>query len=123
MKSMSLLLAMLLGSLLMVGSAIPNATAGSLPAEKAACATTQTAGAQTAAACGRCGDGFCAAQCGETAGNCPKDCGVVESFALACGKCGDGHCTAQCGETATSCPKDCGVESQRSTARLAIPAR
>lgn len=118
MKSMSLLLGILLGSLLMVGSAIPSATAGSLPAVKAACATTQTA-----AACGRCGDGFCAAQCGETAENCPKDCGVVESFALACGKCGDGHCTAQCGETATSCPKDCGVESQRSTARLAIPAR
>jgi hypothetical protein len=62
--------------------------------------------------CGRCGDGYCAAQCGETATSCPKDCGgSVESLACAdsrCGKCGDGYCAAQCGETATSCPRDCG---------------
>ena len=28
-------------------------------------------------ACGRCGDGYCSKRCGETAANCPKDCGVV----------------------------------------------
>jgi hypothetical protein len=27
--------------------------------------------------CGRCGDGSCVASCGETATNCPKDCGVA----------------------------------------------
>lgn len=118
MKMISLLLALLLGSLLTIGGAIPTANAGNQLSGKAACETTQTA-----AACGRCGDGFCAVQCGETAENCPKDCGVVESVLLACGKCGDGKCTAQCGETSTSCPKDCGVESQRSVARFSLPGR
>jgi hypothetical protein len=28
-----------------------------------------------APACGKCGDGYCAKQCGETAQSCPKDCG------------------------------------------------
>ena len=28
-------------------------------------------------ACGKCGDGYCAKQCGETATSCPKDCGVA----------------------------------------------
>ena len=68
------------------------------------------------AACGKCGDGYCAKQCGETAQSCPKDCGTVERVQgerLACGKCGDGRCTPQCGETSQSCPKDCGVESDR----------
>lgn len=113
----SLLSAVLLGSVLAIGAAIPTASAGALLSGKA-CDTTQTA-----AACGKCGDGFCAAQCGETAANCPKDCGVVEAVLLACGKCGDGTCTPQCGESSTSCPKDCGVESQRSMARLVLPAR
>lgn len=27
------------------------------------------------AMCGRCGDGYCAKQCGETAQSCPADCG------------------------------------------------
>jgi hypothetical protein len=27
--------------------------------------------------CGRCGDGYCAKQCGETAQSCPADCGGV----------------------------------------------
>jgi hypothetical protein len=27
--------------------------------------------------CGRCGDGYCAKQCGETATSCPKDCGTA----------------------------------------------
>ncbi len=27
--------------------------------------------------CDRCGDGFCSKRCGETAANCPKDCGVI----------------------------------------------
>lgn len=66
--------------------------------------------AAEAAACGRCGDGYCAKQCGENAQSCPTDCGVEE--ARACGKCGDGYCARQCGETAQSCPKDCGVETQ-----------
>lgn len=68
------------------------------------------------AACGKCGDGYCAKQCGETSKSCPADCGV-EREQLACGKCGDGRCTPQCGETATSCPKDCGVESERLVVR------
>jgi hypothetical protein len=29
-----------------------------------------------AARCGRCGDGQCVRQCGETATSCPADCGV-----------------------------------------------
>jgi hypothetical protein len=33
----------------------------------------------TAASCGRCGDGSCVPQCGETALSCPKDCGGSES--------------------------------------------
>ncbi len=122
MKIISLMLALLLGSLLTIGGAIPAANAGNQMAGKAACETEQTSGV-AAAACGRCGDGFCAVQCGETAKNCPKDCGVVESVLLACGKCGDGRCTPQCGETATSCPKDCGVESQRAVVRLSLPGR
>lgn len=69
------------------------------------------------ASCSKCGDGYCAKQCGETAQSCPKDCGTVESVQLACGKCGDGHCTPQCGETSASCPKDCGVESDGSVAK------
>jgi uncharacterized low-complexity protein len=28
-------------------------------------------------ACGKCGDGYCAKQCGETATSCPRDCGVA----------------------------------------------
>lgn len=75
------------------------------PSKGRVCAT------QTAA-CGKCGDGYCAKQCGETAQSCPADCGV-DRVRLACGKCGDGRCTPQCGETATTCPKDCGVESTR----------
>lgn len=30
-----------------------------------------------AAACGKCGDGQCVRQCGETATSCPIDCGVT----------------------------------------------
>jgi hypothetical protein len=30
-----------------------------------------------APACGKCGDGYCAKQCGETATSCPKDCGTA----------------------------------------------
>ena len=67
-----------------------------------------------ALACGKCGDGQCVKQCGETATSCPKDCGGIAtaSTAVACGKCGDGKCVPQCGETATSCPRDCGVTSK-----------
>lgn len=77
--------------------------------------TSNESGKQTqpAKACGRCGDGQCVRQCGETPTSCPKDCGVPSSDvasakAAACGRCGDGQCVRQCGETATSCPKDCG---------------
>ena len=28
--------------------------------------------------CGRCGDGFCAATCGENALTCPRDCGTTD---------------------------------------------
>lgn len=78
--------------------------------------TAQKPCASATAACGKCGDGYCAKQCGETAQSCPKDCGTVER--LACGKCGDGRCTPQCGETAQSCPKDCGVETKSLVADL-----
>ncbi len=27
--------------------------------------------------CGRCGDGYCAKTCGETATSCPRDCGTA----------------------------------------------
>lgn len=91
--------ASLLSALLLFVTALAFAAT---PLEKEPCASTT-------AACGKCGDGYCAKQCGETAQSCPKDCGTVER--LACGKCGDGRCTPQCGETAQSCPKDCGVES------------
>lgn len=87
---------------------LPAAIAGA-PGEKGACAT---GAAMAASACGKCGDGRCTPQCGETSASCPKDCGVADtSSKLACGKCGDGRCTPQCGETSTSCPKDCGVTS------------
>jgi hypothetical protein len=100
--------AVLFASVLMIGAGVPTAAAGELQAEKA-CATAQTA----TAACGKCGDGRCTPQCGETAESCPKDCGVVSTELAACGKCGDGRCTPQCGETSLSCPKDCGVETQQ----------
>ncbi|CAN5855218.1 hypothetical protein BH20ACI4_BH20ACI4_34040 [soil metagenome] len=29
---------------------------------------------ETAATCGKCGDGYCNPRCGENAQNCPKDC-------------------------------------------------
>jgi len=37
--------------------------------------------ADTQERCGRCGDGYCNPSCGESALNCPKDCGVVERVA------------------------------------------
>lgn len=38
---------------------------------------------QSAAACGRCGDGACVKSCGENAKTCPADCGGVPSEAVA----------------------------------------
>ncbi|MEO7672571.1 MAG: hypothetical protein ABIU09_00660 [Pyrinomonadaceae bacterium] len=32
---------------------------------------------EIAGGCGKCGDGYCAKQCGETATTCPRDCGGV----------------------------------------------
>lgn len=44
-----------------------------------ACEELASASAEAANACGRCGDRYCATQCGENAVNCPKDCaGVAE---------------------------------------------
>ncbi len=47
-----------------------------LPAPVATTTVESSAPAQELL-CGRCGDGFCAATCGETATSCPKDCGTV----------------------------------------------
>ncbi len=41
-------------------------------ADNAACES----GRDMASACGKCGDGYCNPRCGETATNCPRDCGV-----------------------------------------------
>lgn len=62
-------------------------------------------------ACGKCGDGYCNPRCGESATNCPADCGGTTSVAPPCGKCGDGYCNPRCGETATNCPRDCGTSA------------
>ncbi len=35
-----------------------------------------SAACEIAGSCGKCGDGYCAKQCGENARNCPRDCGV-----------------------------------------------
>ncbi|MCA1714596.1 MAG: hypothetical protein LC715_05600 [Gammaproteobacteria bacterium] len=90
---------------LLVGVAVPTATASG-PGVDNTCAVTETS------ACGKCGDGHCTPQCGETAQSCPKDCGGVDTIKLACGKCGDGRCTPQCGENAETCPKDCGYSAK-----------
>ena len=58
---------------------LPAALAGA-PGEEGACATPT---AMSASACGKCGDGRCTPQCGETSTSCPKDCGVTSSGALA----------------------------------------
>jgi hypothetical protein len=83
---------------------------------------------QLAKACGKCGDGQCVKQCGETPTSCPRDCGisspsVKSSKAAACGKCGDGQCVKQCGETATSCPKDCGGSGVPSITKAALASK
>ena len=45
-----------------------------------------------------CGNGFCAAEVGETCGTCAADCGACT--------CGDGRCA---GESCSTCPSDCGA--------------
>ena len=35
---------------------------------------------ESAESCGRCGDGYCAPGCGETAASCPKDCGIESEY-------------------------------------------
>lgn len=104
-RKFGFLSAPLLAMVLMMGAFVPGAAADR--SRDASPCDVQVA------ACGKCGDGYCARQCGETAQSCPKDCGVERAIQLACGKCGDGYCAKQCGETAKSCPKDCGVESER----------
>lgn len=39
--------------------------------------TTRTEPSDASSMCGRCGDGYCAKQCGETATSCPRDCGTA----------------------------------------------
>ncbi len=75
-----------------------------------------------------CGDCKCDAACGETLGNCPKDChscgdGIVSPGEIDCGctldacrcptggsGCGDGCCMGSiCKEDPASCPQDCGT--------------
>lgn len=47
----------------------------------------EQAKAPAPARCGKCGDGQCVPQCGETAQSCPRDCGVPsESLVKQCGE-------------------------------------
>ncbi len=90
------------------------------PATDAAPAPAGQASA-VAAACARCGDGYCARSC-ENERTCPADCAPQTVAAVRCGKCGDGTCVPQCGETALSCPVDCGG-SETSSATETKPAK
>ncbi len=66
-------------------------------------------GAVATARCGKCGDGACVPQCGETAASCPIDCGTPSTSATqvaSCQRCGDGYCAPSC-ENERTCPADC----------------
>ncbi len=87
-----------------------SAQSGLVDDDRVAALCTSDDGVETAAACGKCGDGYCNPRCGETASSCPRDCGATTLAAAGCGRCGDGYCSPSC-ETAASCPKDCGNTS------------
>jgi uncharacterized low-complexity protein len=62
--------------------ALPFALVAVLAVLPAAMATPTVESSESSAPaseslCGRCGDGFCAKTCGETATSCPKDCGTA----------------------------------------------
>jgi hypothetical protein len=44
--------------------------------ESAGAAADNACRSELAAACGKCGDGRCVKQCGETPTSCPADCGI-----------------------------------------------
>jgi hypothetical protein len=53
----------------------PLAPAGVGGLQQAAPAEPQCVSGAEQNSCGRCGDGYCAKQCGENETSCPKDCG------------------------------------------------
>ncbi len=52
-----------------------------------------------------CGDGVCDKKSGETALNCPKDCG--KPLTPGANPCGDGVCDTKSGESVSNCGEDC----------------
>lgn len=87
---------------------------------KDAAAEVETSGDVTVLVC-TCGDGNCAAACGETLTTCSSDCkicgdkvcspgeGPKDCKVDCCGACGDGVCKGyDCGEDPTTCFTDCG---------------
>lgn len=112
-RKLSMLSQVSLSVLVLLFIASPVVPLGASAAEQApapaeVAAPSPIDGATAAAACARCGDGYCARSC-ENEFTCPADCAPrTEVAAARCGKCGDGQCVRQCGETAESCPVDCG---------------
>ncbi len=70
MKISKVMLGFLMAFVVAVGSAF-YVNSGS--ANNSTCEMRQDV---AAAACGKCGDGYCNKRCGETATSCPRDCGV-----------------------------------------------
>jgi hypothetical protein len=62
------LAAALAGTLGLVGSSAAAPTAAS---------SVTTTSDEGDARCGKCGDNYCSATCGETATSCPRDCGTA----------------------------------------------
>ena len=70
---------MLLQSLplaLLAALAVLPFTTGTLPEARQADEQSVIDSVDSQGACSRCGDGYCAKQCGETATSCPRDCGT-----------------------------------------------
>jgi hypothetical protein len=70
MKTLKILSVMSLGMLSL-------ATAGIAMQSQPVQAGPEAVSCHEQSLCGKCGDGYCAKQCGETATSCPSDCGVA----------------------------------------------